>query len=193
MLQSVPNVDEFPTLTCAAGRTVAALLPGSSLTGGVGLTAILLFVALAQMPRPSSRACRGLVSPGWCWQLSPEPHLPVYTPHGWPKLRAHVMQQPQPGSRTLSAQSLGKGLHKRRAAASHGSHLMTVSTAPDLLVNEARTKVMQSARKQESMVASWSMWCCQSVGGALWWVFPGQLLSHLLKATGQNISIYRPQ
>lgn len=171
-------------------------LPGNSLTGGVGLAISLLLVAFAQIPRPSSRACRGLVSPGWCWQVSPEPHLPVYTPHGWPKLSAQVMQQPQPGSRTLSAQSLGKGLHKSRAPTSHGSHLITGPTAPDLRVNEARTKVMQSARKQESIAASGSIWC-QSWGSwrtvLLWWLFSGQLLSHSHNATGQNISIYRPQ
>ena len=39
-------------------------LPGSSLTGGVGLAVSRLLVAFAQIPRPSSRACRGFVSPG---------------------------------------------------------------------------------------------------------------------------------
>lgn len=140
--------DKSMLLICFLG------LPGSSLTGGVGLTADLLFVAFAQIPRPSSRACRGFVSPGWCWQLSPEPHLPVYTPQGWPKLRAQVMQQPQPGSRTFSAQSLGKGLHKSRAPTSHGSHLITGAAAPDLPLSETRTKAVQSARRRESMVVN---------------------------------------
>lgn len=98
-------------------------------------------------PRPSNRACSGLLSPGWCWQLKPEPQRAVYTPHACPSPRAHVMQQPQPGSLTRSAQSLGRGLHCSSAAASHGSHRITGPTEPASRVNAARATAKQSTHR----------------------------------------------
>ena len=99
-------------------------LPG--LIGGISMLLLsCLVAALEHTPRPSSRAWSGRLSPGWCWQVKPEPQRPVYTPHACPSPRAHVMQQPQPGSRTLSTQSFGRGLHCRSAPASHGSHRTT--------------------------------------------------------------------
>lgn len=172
----------------------SATLPGNSLSGGVGLIAGLLVVAFTQTPRPSIRACSGLVSPGWGWQVSPEPHLPVYTPHGWPKLSAQVRQQPQPGSRTFSAQSRGRGLHRRRAAVSHGSHLTTAPTAPDPRPSESdatHRTAAHSATTREPITA------CEATGEEtrdeeeLGEVFHWSA-SHSHKAHGQNISIYRP-
>ncbi|TNN37698.1 hypothetical protein EYF80_052148 [Liparis tanakae] len=64
------------------------------------------------------------------------------------------MQQPQPGSRTLSAQSRGSGLHRSRARTSHGSHLTTGPTAPDLRANDARRRVTQREAKRESIAPS---------------------------------------
>lgn len=95
-----------------------------------GTKRLLSFVdaALVHTPRPSSRASRGRLSPDRGWQVKPEPQRAVYTPHACPSPRAHVMQQPQPGSLTLSAQSLGGGLHCSSALASHGSHRTTGPT-----------------------------------------------------------------
>lgn len=84
--------------------------------------------ALAHTPRPSSSACSGRLSPGCCWQLRPEPQRAVYTPHAWPGPRAQVRQQPQPGSRSLSAQSCGSGLHSSSAPGSQGSQRTTGPT-----------------------------------------------------------------
>lgn len=132
-------------------RATASSLPGSSLAGGGGAAAGRLPVALAQTPRPSSSACRGLASPGRWRQASPAPQRPVYTPHGRPRLSAQVTQQPQPGSRTLSAQSSGRGRHRSRAAASQGSHRTTGPAAPERRASDATTRVTQSARKRGSM------------------------------------------
>lgn len=95
-----------------------------------GLLNSFLEVMLVQIPRPSNNAWSGLVSPGGNWQVKPSPHLPVYIPHGCPCARAQVRQQPQPGSRTFSAQSLGIGLHSIRVPASQGSHRITGPSDP---------------------------------------------------------------
>lgn len=114
----------------------------------VGTSMLLSFLdaALEHTPRPSSRACRGRLSPGWCWQVKPEPQRAVYTPHACPSPRAHVMQQPQPGSLTRSAQSFGSGLHWRRAPASHGSHRTTGPTVSASRVNTASAAARQSTQ-----------------------------------------------
>ncbi|TNN59918.1 hypothetical protein EYF80_029884 [Liparis tanakae] len=62
--------------------------------------------------------------------VKPEPQRAVYTPHASPSPRAHVMQQPQPGSLTRSGQSFGNGLHCRSAPASQGSHRTIGPTVP---------------------------------------------------------------
>lgn len=97
---------------------------------------------LEHTPRPSSRACSGRLSPGWCWQVKPEPQRAVYTPHACPSARAHVMQQPQPGSFTRSAQSFGSGLHSKSAPASHGSQRTTGPMVP-----ASRTNAASAARQ----------------------------------------------
>ena len=97
--------------------------------GTTGLLSLLV-AAPEHTPRPSSRACRGRLSPGRCWQDKPEPQRAVYTPHACPSPRAHVMQQPQPGSLTRSAHSFGSGLHCSSAPASHGSQRTTGPTVP---------------------------------------------------------------
>lgn len=57
------------------------------------------------------------------------------------------MQQPQPGSLTRSAQSLGSGLHCRSAPASHGSHRITGPTEPASRVNAASAAAKQSTQR----------------------------------------------
>lgn len=106
-----------------------------------------LDAALEHKPRPSSRAFSGLLSPGWCWQVKPEPQRAVYIPHACPSPRAHVMQHPQPGSLTCSAQSFGGGLHCRSASASHGSHRTTGPTLPASRANAASAAARQSTQR----------------------------------------------
>lgn len=106
-----------------------------------------LDAALEHTPRPSRRACKGLLSPGWCWQVKPEPQRAVYTPHACPSPRAHVIQHPQPGSLTRSAQSFGRGLHCRSAPASHGSHRTTGPTVPACRANAATAAARQSTQR----------------------------------------------
>lgn len=101
-----------------------------------------LDAALEHTPRPSSRACSGRLSPGLCWQVKPEPQRAVYTPHACPSVRAQVMQQPQPGSFSRSAQSFGSGLHSSSAPASHGSQR---TTGP--MVSASRTNAASAARQ----------------------------------------------
>lgn len=105
-----------------------------------------LDAALEHTPRPCSRVCRGRLSPGWGWQVKPEPQRAVYTPHACPSPRAHVMQQPQPGSLSRSVQSLGSGVHCRSALASHGSQRTTGPTVPASRVNAARAAARQSTQ-----------------------------------------------
>lgn len=114
---------------------------------GMRMPLSFLDAALEHTPRPSSRACRGRLSPGWCWQVKPEPQRAVYTPHACPSPRAHVMQQPQPGSLTRSAQSFGSGLHCRSAPASHGSQRTTGPTVPASRVNAASAAARQSTQR----------------------------------------------
>lgn len=111
-----------------------------------GMRTLFSFLGLEHTPRPSRRACRGLLSPGWCRQVKPEPQRPVYTPHGCPSPRAHVMQQPQPGSFTRSTQSFGSGLHCRSAPASQGSHRTTGPTVPASRANAASAATRQSTQ-----------------------------------------------
>lgn len=106
-----------------------------------------LDAAPAHTPRPSSRACRGRLSPGRCLQVRLEPQRAVYTPHACPSPRAHVVQQPQPGSLTVSAQSFGSGLHWSSAPASHGSHRTTGPTEPASRVTAASATARQSAQR----------------------------------------------
>jgi len=108
---------------------------------------VFLDAALEHSPRPSNRACRGRLSPGRCWQVKPEPQRAVYTPHASPSPRAHVMQQPQPGSLTRSGQSFGNGLHCRSAPASQGSHRTIGPTVPAGPVNAASAAARQSTQR----------------------------------------------
>lgn len=117
-----------------------------SFCGGMRTLFSFLDAGLEHTPRPSRRACRGLLSPGWCRQVKPEPQRPVYTPHGCPSPRAHVMQQPQPGSFTRSTQSFGSGLHCRSAPASQGSHRTTGPTVPASRANAASAATRQSTQ-----------------------------------------------
>ncbi len=110
-----------------------------------GLPLGFLSGAFAHTPRPSSRACRGLLSPGRCWQLSPVAQRPVYTPHAWPSVSGQVMQHPQPGSFTGSAQSQGSGLHSTIAPSSHGSQRTTGLTLAVRRAKAASSAVRQSA------------------------------------------------
>lgn len=114
-----------------------------------GMRMLLSFLdaALEHTPRPSSRACSGRLSLGWCWQVKPEPQRAVYTPHACPSPRAHDMQQPQPGSLTRSAQSFGSGLHSRSAPESQGSQRTTGPTVPASRTNAASAAARQSTQR----------------------------------------------
>lgn len=86
--------------------------------------------SLVHAPLPWSSAYRGFSSPLLGRHRRPWLHVPVYTPHAAPSARAHVRQQPQPGSLT-SWQPPSTGGHMDNAFWSHGSHGTYEPQQPD--------------------------------------------------------------
>ncbi len=105
-----------------------------------------LFVRCLRAHAPSlQQSMQRFALPGAMLTAQPGSAAPVYTPHAWPSVSGQVMQHPQPGSFTGSAQSQGSGLHSTIAPSSHGSQRTTGLTLAVRRAKAASSAVRQSA------------------------------------------------